>query len=159
MIARLMTEKPEKVVKPDSSTLESGNENRDRWLAWQEREQHSFKLHAEAVLKEAEETIGGYNWRLENLFNTMRFREDGFSAVKPSELSRRVALAAIEHELVGGRGWVALAYAMDARMPADYIAQLRKRVHPSALDKFNKWLDGLRKSIADSFSSRPKQLA
>lgn len=119
--------------------------------AWVEREKKAFAQHVEEVLAR-EERLGDMRdeWELRSLFDEMRFRQDGgFNSDNPSELSRRIAEKIIQLDLATkGREWIALIDAAEAKMPDEYIAQLRRQVSPTVADRARQWAS----KVGDRFS-------
>lgn len=149
MIASTMLREGDKIVKKEQAEGTTPTESRPS-QAWTEREKKAFEQHAEELL--AQESQPGDmrdNWELRSLFDEMRFRQDGgFSSETPSELSRRVAERVIKEDLLTkGREWTALIDATEAKMPDDYVAQLRRQVSPTALDKAKNWWDGIKSRV------------
>ena len=143
MIAGEMVRNRANMVKPDtsSSTAES-----QRQAEWVEREKEAFVLHAESILNKVEQFPDDQRSRqlkgieLRRLFEEFMLREDdGFRSEHPSELSQRVAHALIEFELEEGSKR-AFYYAKDARMPRKYIAEVRRQVAPTIMDRARKLL-------------------
>jgi len=85
------------------------------------------------------------------LFNECRFREDGYQAKTPSELSQRVAKVYIERFIVErpNLSWAALRDAAEAKLPEEYIKDLKKRLSPAgkAEGKLKNWMAGVRDKL------------
>lgn len=140
-IARTMLSEGDKIAKIEPEAQKRAIQ------AWTEREKRAFELHAEEVLARTEQPEGmREDWDLRNLFDEMRFRQDGgFDSETPSDLARRIAEKVVTQDLQTiGREWTAIIDATEAKMPDDYIAQLRSRVSPTALDKVRGWWNGVR---------------
>ena len=143
-IARTMLSEGDKVAKIEPEAQERATQ------AWNEREKRAFELHAEEVLARSEQSEGvREDWDLRNLFDEMRFREDGgFNSETPSELARRIAEKVVNQDLqTKGREWTSIIDATEAKMSDDYIAQLKGRVSPTAIDKVRGWWNGVRTRI------------
>lgn len=146
-IAETMLQKGDKVVKsgPGPEDTES-----PAYRAWADREKRAFEQYTEEVLQRGEQLSDEHTrWELRTIFDEMRYRQDGgFSSDTPSELSRQVAERMIESYLsTPGREWVALVKATEANMPDDYLAELRRRVAPTAVDRAKKLLAGVRAGV------------
>lgn len=144
MIAGTMLREGDKIVK-----REPVQEARPP-QAWVDREKRAFEQHATEVLAREEQPADVRDdWELRNLFDEVRFRQDGgFNSDNPSELSRQIAEKTIQKDLsTKGREWTALIDATEARMPDDYIAKLRSQVSPTAMDRARKWFTGVRAKV------------
>lgn len=144
MIAGTMLREGDKIVKREEGT------EKDASQAWVGKEKNAFEQHAETVLS-TEEQPGGVSddWELRSLFDEMRFRQDGgFNSDQPSALSRRITEKTIQRDLATkGREWTALIDATEARMPDDYISQLRRQVSPTVIDRARNWWNGVRVKV------------
>lgn len=143
-IARTMLSEGDKIAIIEPEAQERATQ------AWTEREKRAFELHAEDVLARTEQPEGmREDWELRNLFDEMRFREDGgFNSETPSDLARRIAEKVVNQDLqTKGREWTAIIDATEAKMSDDYIAQLNSRVSPTAIDKVRGWWNGIRAKI------------
>jgi len=119
---------------------------------WKEKEAQAFQQDAEQVLKQEAEVPESVDWwKLDMLFNECRFREDGYQAKTPSELSQRVAKVYIERFIVErpNLSWAALRDAAEAKLPEEYIKDLKKRLSPAgkAEGKLKNWMAGVRDKL------------
>lgn len=147
MIARTMLLEGDKIVKRESTPEDTEGRPPKAWI---DREKRAFEQHAEEVLAREEQPADVRDdWELRNLFDEMRFRQDGgFTSDNPNELSRRIAEKTIQKDLsTKGREWTALIDATEARMSDDYIANLRSQVSPTAMDRAKKWFTGVRVKV------------
>lgn len=143
-IARTMLSEGDKIAKIEPEAQERATQ------AWTEREKRAFELHAEEVLARTEQPEEmREDWDLRNLFDEMRFREDGgFNSETPSELARRIAEKVVNQDLqTKGREWTSIIDATEAKMSDEYITQLRNRVSPTTFDKVRSWWNGIRAKI------------
>lgn len=152
MIAGTMLREGDKIVKREPQAEGVSTPPR----AWVEREKRVFEQHVEEVIAREEQPRDMRDeWELRSLFDEMRFRQDGgFNSDNPSELSRRIAEKTIQRDLATkGREWIALIDAAEAKMPDDYIAQLRRQVSPTVADRARQWAS----KVGDRFSKLIKK--
>lgn len=145
MIASEMVRKLDKIIKPQDE------DDKQRILSeWTEREERAFREHAEVTLAQAK-MPGTTELSLPDMrfiFWHMRHRRDGFNSENPSELSRSIAETMIAMDLnTEGREWTALIDAAEARMPDDYIAELKKKIDPDDINKARNWFSKLREKL------------
>ena len=118
---------------------------------WKVREQKAFEMYAnEAIGKDIapEDRWGWPAVDLQSLFDTMRFRAEGFENPNPSELARKIADKYIQFEVQRGRGEMALRLAAEANMPEDYIQKLGGKVNPSAMNRLEGWMNRLKDKVS-----------
>ncbi len=117
---------------------------------WKTREQQAFEMHANDVISKDVAPEDMWGWpamELQNLFDTMRFRSEGFENDNPSELSRKIADKYIQFEIQRDRKGVALRLAVDAHMPDDYIKKLGGEVNPTVMDRVEKWAGKVKDTV------------
>ncbi len=100
---------------------------------WVEKEQQAFAAFAENVI--AKPVPDDPNERIklqadiEGLFDSARFRPDGYESGHPSELAMRIAEKMIDVDMqIPGRGVFALQTAEMAHMPEERIESIRKQI-------------------------------
>ena len=143
-IAGTMVREGKKVIR----TLELSDRDKSKGIkAWEGREDEAFLAYAQQFITEWENRTDDTNdWRLDFLFNTYRFREDGYLNRHPSQLANKVAHYLVQYELGRERASVALQFAIIARFPASEIKALRQEVAPTIMDKVSQQLTARRRS-------------
>ncbi len=146
MLAVTMLRNGRKAVKTETPAKDAKDKGIESWAG---KEENAFGLYARQILDAYKEgVITGDDWRLRSLFDSYRFRKDGYDGVYVSALAQEVAEANVKAELERGMEWVALQKAITAKLPDDFVRELRKKVSPNTVDKLEKWVNGLRERVA-----------
>ncbi len=152
MMAGTMLRKGRIAVKTQTAGVDANDKGIESWRG---KEEKAFGLYVRQILDAYNEGfIKSDDWRIRLLFDAYRFRQDGYDGTYVSPLAQEVAKANVEAALRSGLEWVALQVAVTAKLPDDYVSELRKKVAPNAVDKVEKWANELKDRISRVLTNR-----